>query len=114
MKPKFVGTELSAPCPDCGGAITTFEQSTHGTAFGSIQRPWRHKFEGQDCEAAQYLLVRCAGCGRGGLLTMHIGKHGIKSFDEAFYPACTELASLPADVPPDIVAEYREAAKPIR
>jgi Domain of unknown function (DUF4145) len=40
---------------------------------------------------------------------MHVSPHGARSYDEAFYPACTELAALPTDVPPDIVAEYREA-----
>jgi hypothetical protein len=49
------------------------------------------------------------GTCRLGLLTMHVTQHGVRAFDEAFYPSCTELASLPADVPTDIVAEFREA-----
>jgi hypothetical protein len=109
MKPKFVGTELRAPCPDCEGAITTFEQAAHTGAFGSVQRQGKHKFEGRDFDLTQYILVRCAGCGRGGLLTMHVTNTGVRSYDEGFYPACLELAALPKDVPSDIVAEYREA-----
>ena len=109
MKPTYIDGNMRAACPDCGGVITTFEsKSAHG-AYGGIHRTWNHQFEGKPYTYAYYILMRCAGCGRGGVATVHGHQQGPQAFDEAFYPSCCESAPLPKGVPPGVEAEYREA-----
>jgi len=108
MKPQYVNGNMRAACPDCGGAVTTFESQKHGAQFGSVTRQWNHGFEGRNYTSATYVLLQCAGCGRGGLATLHQGMHGV-AYDEHFYPPSLDVAPLPAGVPAGIVAEYREA-----
>jgi hypothetical protein len=110
MKPQYIGGNMRAPCPDCGGAVTTFESKTVSGVHGSVYRPWNHEFEGMSYTYATYILMRCAGCGRGGVATIHgDNKHGFIAFDEAFYPSCRESGTLPNGVPQGVESEYREA-----
>jgi len=110
MKPQYIGGNMRAACPDCDGAITTFEsQSARGT-HGSVHRVWNHQFEGKSYTYVTYILMRCAGCGRGGLATIHGDQlRSVQAYDESFYPTCRESATLPKAVPPGVESEYREA-----
>jgi hypothetical protein len=109
MKPQYVNGNMRAACPDCGGAVTTFEFRSAHAPFGNVVRQWNHVFEGRSYSTVSYILMRCAGCGRGGLATVHQHPQNSDAYDGRFYPASRELAPLPAGVPDGIVAEYREA-----
>jgi hypothetical protein len=109
VKPQYVNGNMRAACPDCDGAVTTFESQRNNAHFGSVSRQWNHVFEGHNFASATYVLLQCAGCGRGGLATVHRDPQGTVAFDERFYPASMDTAALPAGVPDGIVAEYREA-----
>lgn len=109
MKPQYVNGNMRAACPDCGGAVTTFEHRSAQAEYGSVVRNWPHQFEGLHYTRILYRLMRCAGCGRGGLATIHDDGQRQQSYDEHFYPASIEVAPIPAGVPEGIVAEYREA-----
>jgi hypothetical protein len=109
MKPQYVNGNMRAACPDCGGAVTTFEYRSAHNEFGAVSRVWNHEFEGRNYTQALYILMRCAGCGRGGLATLHIDHQGLRAYDESFYPASLDSASLPEGIPDGVVAEYREA-----
>jgi hypothetical protein len=109
MKPVYVNGNMRAACPDCDGAVTTFESRNATGPYGTVGREWNHQFEGKSWTRATYVLMRCAGCGRGGLAILHSNPMGQTAYDEAFYPASRELFLLPPGVPGGIVAEYREA-----
>jgi hypothetical protein len=109
MKPQYINGNMRARCPDCDGAITTVVSKSATGAYGSVYRPWHHQFEGQNCTQANYVLLRCAGCGRGGLAILHGNQGGNQAYDESFYPACLDSAPLPKGVPTGVEAEYREA-----
>lgn len=112
MKPTYVNGNMQAPCPDCGGAITTFESRNANGHYGSVNRPWNHKFEGRNYNYANYILMRCAGCGRGGVAILHgsqVGGQVAQAYDSAFYPACRDTAPLPKGVPQGVEVKYREA-----
>jgi hypothetical protein len=100
---------MRAPCPDCGGTVTTFEHRSAANEFGAVTRVWNHEFEGRNYTQTRYILMRCAGCGRGGLATTHMNPLGDIAYEETFYPACLDRAPLPAGIPDGVVAEYREA-----
>jgi hypothetical protein len=108
VKPQYINGNMRAACPDCGGAITTFEHRSAQMEYGTVVREAQHEFEGARYIRILYTLMRCAGCGRGGLAIIHTDGHRY-AYDERFYPASIDLAPLPAGVPPGIVAEYREA-----
>jgi hypothetical protein len=108
MKVVYVNGNMRAACPDCNGAVTTFESRNATGPYGSINRQWNHQFEGKHWTSSTYVLMRCAGCGRGGLAILH--SNGAQTaYDETFYPASREFFLLPPGVPGGIVAEYREA-----
>jgi Domain of unknown function (DUF4145) len=109
MKPQYINGNMQAPCPDCGGAVTTFESKTARGEHGVVHRPWNHIFEGKNYTLANYILMRCAGCGRGGVAIIHGDAKGHQAYDEAFYPSCRESAPIPKGVPPGVEAEYRES-----
>ena len=109
MKPQYINGNMRAACPDCGGAVTTFKYQKGGSHFGSVSRNWNHNFEGRPYTSTNYVLMQCAGCGRGGLATLHRNAQGVVAYDENFYPASIESVPLPPGVPEGIVAEYREA-----
>lgn len=109
MKPHYVNGNMRAACPDCNGAVATFEHRSATAEYGAVIRDWNHQFEGGNYTRALYILLRCAGCGRGGLATIHDDGRGRQAYDERFYPPGLDLGPLPAGVPNGIVAEYREA-----
>lgn len=109
MKPQYRDGNVRAHCPDCDGAVTTFEFRDAQREFGTVVVNERHQYKGQTYLRALYVLVRCAGCGRGGLAKIHdIGtvRQGVL---EAFYPISIESAAIPSNVPAGIAAEFRES-----
>ena len=92
--------------PDCGG-LSTFESRTEGRYYGRIERQGEFFGPAGPGQLKVYQFVRCAGCARGGLSTVLVGRGG--SVLEAFSPRCVESAPLPSGAPEDIVAEVREA-----
>lgn len=114
MNATFDRGNVRAPCPDCEGTLTTFEYSHGGTSrYGSVSRHGNHGFEGQQFSQVTYVLLRCAGCGRGGMATVHNDGNYPPSragFEE-FFPASITPARIPEAVPDGIRAEFREAER---
>lgn len=109
--------QVRSQCPNCGGALTTFEKGDvkHGQ-LGSITQgksliTVRQGHPAETRPERLYQLLRCAGCGRGGLATIRYELSGstIKPLLSEFYPSFREMAQLPENVPQKIVQEYREA-----
>jgi hypothetical protein len=102
MLPELVGNNVRARCPDCDGAVSSFEFQEHGKEFGYISV--EKAFEGR----VMYRLLRCAGCHRGGLAKL-VDTGPATSALVWFLPISPERARLPDGVPQDIEAEVREA-----
>ncbi len=109
MKPQLHGANVRARCPNCGGALTTFESAANRVEYGAIQVDHEHKHGGYDFNRIVYQLMRCAGCGRGGLAEVHCEDHFSKGLLDSFFPRTIEQAPLPEAVPKGIESEYREA-----
>lgn len=107
MKPEYVNYNVRARCPDCSGAVTTFEFRNEGNECGYILIDKSHQYAGKNYSRIVYRLMRCAGCARGGLAKIH--DNGQSGDLESFFPTCIENAPLPEKVPKDIEDEYREA-----
>ncbi|MDO8648808.1 MAG: DUF4145 domain-containing protein [Candidatus Peregrinibacteria bacterium] len=106
MKPTLHNSNVRARCPDCDGAVTTFEVSDGHKEFGHIRCERPHRHEGQTYPHAIYRLVRCAGCGRGGIASICGGNHD-KLIE--FFPRSINTLKLPNGLPDGIEAEFREA-----
>jgi hypothetical protein len=109
VTPIYENGNVRAPCPDCDGAVTTFEMRLGGNEHGTVAKPGRYEHDGHLFERTLYILLRCASCGRGGLATVTADGQVAAGTLLDFYPLSRETAKLPVDVPPDVVAEYREA-----
>jgi hypothetical protein len=109
MKPQYDNGNVRAACPDCGGAVTTFECKYGPSGYGSISREGAHQYMGANFRRVVYLLLRCAGCGRGGLAKVHYDSAVEQGVLESFYPVSIMKAALPSGVPQDILTEFREA-----
>lgn len=95
---------VSAKCPQCQ-AVTSFESKTAIPAPGQItidNVPYRRR---------QFCLNQCAGCQRGGLAEIFDNGNSGQAYLNSFYPFSIDLVTLPAAVPNDIEAEFREAEK---
>jgi len=108
MQPEYVSGNVRARCPDCGGVVTTFEYRKDGRELGAVVVERVHRFADVVFSDVVYRLLKCAGCGRGGLAKLHAGG-GTPVTLEWFFPTSPERAKLPERVPPEIVAEVREA-----
>lgn len=111
MKPLYVLGSVRAQCPDCDGAVTTFEFKDTQRHFGTIIKDQAHTYDGKSYLRVLYLLMRCAGCHRGGLATLHDNGKVEEGVLESFLPISTLSAKLPTGVPDGIRAEYREAER---
>ena len=109
MKPEFVKANVRARCPDCNGALTTFEMKYDGRELGSVAVDGGHEFNETHYSRVVYTLMRCAGCGRGGLAKVHCKDSFAQGELESFFPISIEHLNVPDDVPEDIKAEFREA-----
>jgi len=109
MRPQFANSNVRARCPDCGGAVTTFESSIRGSDIGAVEQLSDHRFGGTTFRRVLYFFLRCAGCGRAGLAKIHCGDIVNAGLLEAFYPTSPERAELPLPTAPEIISEVREA-----
>lgn len=109
MEPKYRNGNVAARCPDCNGAVTTFEYSHSGDEFGTIVVDGAHDFDGRRFSRVLYMLFRCAGCYRGGIGKIHDEGRVIDGTLEWFIPAAIEAAHIPDGVPEGILKEFREA-----
>lgn len=110
MEPVYVDGNVRAPCTGCDGAISTFEITSATTGeYGHIIVARAHFYKSTPFHRIVYRLLRCAGCGRGGLATIHDHGDIAKGTLESFYPTSINYAKLPDGIPQGILAEYREA-----
>ena len=109
MRAEYVRGNVRAPCPGCNGSVSTFEFREAAREFGYAIRDGVHGFRGNQYIRIIYRLLRCAGCGRGGLATIHDKGQEAEGVLEDFYPFSLELAPLPGGIPEGVVSEYREA-----
>jgi hypothetical protein len=108
MKPEYINNGVRANCVDCGGAVTSFESFYNGNQFQSIHNSKDYKLEEQNFKSCNYQLVRCAGCGRGGLAELYHNNDN-KYILGKLFPATVDVAALPQNAPDEIVKEFREA-----
>jgi Domain of unknown function (DUF4145) len=102
---------ITARCPDCNGALASFEwhQTGSQSALGvitTLKNP-----PNQAMDHVDYRLFRCAGCGRGALgVVEHYGQlyPSVKQELRSFYPEAKERLVLPKSVPEGIAKEFRE------
>jgi hypothetical protein len=113
MKPEIAAPQMNirANCPDCGGARTTFETQQHGQSFGVIIFDHRHEYEGRPYSRTLYQLLRCAGCGRGGLSVIHDNGNPAQGLLGEFFPRTIDRLPIPGLVPTGIKNEFEEAEK---
>ena len=109
MQPTYKSLNVSSRCPDCDGAVTTFEHKNASSTHGIVIVDGQHFFEGTPCSRVLYMLMRCAGCGRGGLAKVHDQGNVSNGKLEWFFPTSIEQAKLPPGVPAGVESEYREA-----
>lgn len=109
---------VRACCPGCDGATSTYEWRPNGSALGAVRGlPFRE--DSHPRSSIEYVwewrLLRCAGCGRGGLASMLMHSDepypgGFASLVK-FYPEVRGRLPLPRSVPDGIVTEFREGEK---
>ncbi len=109
MRTKYINGNIRSRCPDCGGAVTTFEYKDAQHEFGTVIVNKQHVFKGQNFSRILYKMLRCAGCGRGGVAMIHDSGRVIDGVLETFYPVSVENVEIPDNVPAKITAEFREA-----
>jgi hypothetical protein len=106
MKPIFSAGNVRANCPNCSGAVTTYEYSTPGGEHGTITIP-------DPVRPIVYKLLRCAGCGRGGLAAIVYDRRNHTDWKQgelvAFLPRNVDLLPLPDALPDELKNEFREA-----
>ena len=109
MQARLDGTNVRANCPDCEGALTTFERVHGGRDLGHVIVNYHHYFGPRTYSRVLYLLLRCAGCGRGGLVKIHDDGSERDAALEWFYPNSIEMANLPEGVPAEISADFEKS-----
>src|SRR5215475_1997576 len=110
MQPVYVDGNVRAHCPNCKGAVTTFEGRSAQTEYGMIIVNKGETHEGVGYQRVLYRLFRCAGCGRGGFA--RILDNAQVMYNAAlteFFFVSIDRAALPKDVPDGIVKEFQEA-----
>lgn len=106
MQPEYRRGAVVAFCPKCK-AVTSFE----GTG-GHAEEPVRVMLSnpgGAPFHRIIWLLLKCAGCGRGGLAEVAAGNDTASGKLLSFFPRAVETVSLPKGVPDGVLAEFREA-----
>jgi hypothetical protein len=110
-KPVYNATEKTvlAPCPTCEG-VTSFDTKGHGnTSLGINIVDKYHLFNNTRFSRIVWSYFRCNNCGQGGVAKLHDNGKVNTDVLESFYPTAVENAKLPAKVPDDLQAEFREA-----
>ncbi len=105
MAAEFIEGNVRANCPDCGGALTTFESRLSTGELGSVFQPSNHG------PNVVYHLMRCAGCGRGGVATIAVPPQmpWTVGLMKEFYPRTIDVLDIPEQVPSGVQSEFREA-----
>lgn len=112
MKSTFYEGIIRSTCPECNGAIVTFENKYEDEELPIITLSDYHEYQGEYYPHISYIFLVCANCSRGALAKVHhYDMNWINSKLEWFFPNSYDLASLPEGIPDDIVSEYREAEK---
>lgn len=109
MKPIYTEGNVRAHCPDCTGAVTTFEHRHAQGEFGAVFVNLNHDYAGRSYSRILYRLMRCAACHRGGLAKVHDNGQPNDGVLETFLPLSIENVAIPPNLPPGIAAEFREA-----
>ncbi len=109
MKPIYTQGNVQAHCPDCGGAVTTFEARDAAHEFGTVIVNQPQMYMGAGYQRTLYRLLKCAGCQRGGLAKIFDNGNVVNGVLIDFYPVSLENAAIPKAVPAGIAAEFREA-----
>jgi Domain of unknown function (DUF4145) len=101
---------IPAQCPNCQ-IRTTFEHQQGGSSFGMLIIDKSHEHEGKTYSRYLNVLLRCAGCLRGGFAVFHDNGKVNDAVLGEFYPISVNMLNIPTDVPNGIVSEFREAEK---
>jgi hypothetical protein len=112
---------VTANCPGCNGALSSFQWRTQGLQnkieYGAIYYEKEIILKRKPLKVGfQCRLYRCMGCGRGALAVIMI-KESRNNFPDNitalvdFYPETSKSLPLPSQVPQNIVNEFREAEK---
>ncbi|HRH93573.1 MAG TPA: DUF4145 domain-containing protein [Candidatus Peribacteria bacterium] len=109
MKAEYVNGNIRANCPECNGAMTTFERKDHAREYGTIVQDKSQSVKGRTYARAIYMLLRCAGCGRGGLAKICDNGRVLDGVIGEFLPYSIESLDIPGSVPSGIMKEFREA-----
>jgi Domain of unknown function (DUF4145) len=115
MRPQFIIGNVRANCPTCGGAVSTFEhRANQNTEYGSIVLDMpTFSYEGNNYTRIMYKLLKCAGCGKGGMAEIYTQQNHPYGHSNSnlvkFYPYTIDKHPLPKDVPPDIRKEFEES-----
>jgi hypothetical protein len=98
---------IQACCPQCQGALSTFEWNSKDKIYGSVT-------VADVADSTCYRLYRCAGCGSGAMAVVRFsGKlwPGDTRQLVTFHSEAAERLALPRDLPQYLVSEFREAEK---
>jgi Domain of unknown function (DUF4145) len=93
---------VSAHCPACD-VVTSFDQRQAIAVNGP------HEYQLKTYTRVLYILSQCARCRRGGFAVVPDNGGPSSAVLESFFPIFPDALSLPASVPADIRAEFREA-----
>jgi len=101
---------VRANCPDCAGALTSYEFSGMSGELGSVVLPSVRQANGRLVNVV-YHLHRCASCGRGGLATVAMAPNTGYTQGELqeFYPRTIDALKIPDKVPSGVQSEFKEA-----
>lgn len=103
---------ITARCPGCGGANSSFDWKSSTSKFGAVTLAHQHHAWGR--ASIDYRLFRCGGCGRGaiGVVIYTNGEYpGSARMLKSFHPEAKERLSLPRDTPDGIISEFREGER---
>lgn len=109
MKAEYVNGNIRANCPECNGAMVTFERKDHAKEYGAVIQDKPQRVGARSFSRAIYMLVRCAGCGRGGLAKICDSGRVLDGAIAEFFPYSIANLSIPSSVPDGITKEFREA-----
>lgn len=110
-KPVFNWKEhnVLAYCPDCD-AITSFDDKGYSnTKMGISIVDKLSAYENKSYSRILWHAVRCNVCSRGAIAKVLDNGNSQTAVLVDFIPKAVERLPLPKDVPPDLVAEFREA-----
>jgi len=72
MEPRYINGNVASRCPDCNGAVSTFEFiSAQSGEYGTIVLKEKHNYDDTTYSRILYKLLSCAGCGRGAITKIH-------------------------------------------